>query len=332
MWFEQLTGFAESSPEQVYKNLSCDGSILKSKVNNKQYDIGSLKTPSLADLRDQVKNAIPRQGKTSIREVIANVQQLHQEAANAGALFQVASQFNLLEMVSPDITPEQGVNRYEYDLTQGPACAISAGAGTIYRNYFVEVNGRQGQTADNQIDCLADIGMALGNRDNCLWEMKNGYVLASKIGLMTINTHLESCSETDLDALRGLLRVGIQSDTEVTIAQSKHKVTQLYCSALPVAYSYDSPALWERFATLILEASYEAVICAGILNAIRTGNKTVYLTLLGGGAFGNDEAWIIHAIKRAVENYRQADLDLVMVSYPSSHRERLAAFYAHDLL
>ena len=30
-----------------------------------------------------------------------------------------------------------------------------------------------------KIDCLADIGEALGNFENRLWEMKNGYALVS---------------------------------------------------------------------------------------------------------------------------------------------------------
>ena len=37
-----------------------------------------------------------------------------------GALFQVASQFNLLEMVSPRVTPEDGVTRYQHDRTPDP--------------------------------------------------------------------------------------------------------------------------------------------------------------------------------------------------------------------
>jgi hypothetical protein len=52
---------------------------------------------------------------------------MHRSPENAGATFQVASQFNLLEMVSPDVMPEDGVTRYEYDRTRGPACAIAAG-------------------------------------------------------------------------------------------------------------------------------------------------------------------------------------------------------------
>ena len=58
--------------------------------------------------------------KIIIREIIDDVQKLHINESNNGALFQIASQFNLLEMASPNITPEQGINDYEHDRTQGP--------------------------------------------------------------------------------------------------------------------------------------------------------------------------------------------------------------------
>src|SRR4029450_2450506 len=134
-------------------------------------------------------------GHLSVREVVADVQALHADVANAGSLFQVASQFNLLEMVTPRVTPEHGVGIYENDHTQGPACAIAAGSGTIYRNYFAIVNGRTGQSVGNQIDCLADIGAALGNSVNRLWEMRNGYALASESGLLEISSQLRASSE-----------------------------------------------------------------------------------------------------------------------------------------
>src|SRR4029077_13447538 len=44
---------------------------------------------------------------------------------------------------------------------QGPACAMAAGAATIYRNYFAPVDGEIGQTRDRQIDALAGVGTAL---------------------------------------------------------------------------------------------------------------------------------------------------------------------------
>jgi hypothetical protein len=94
----------------------------------------------------------------------SDVQALHADVSNAGSLFQVASQFNLLEMVLPSTTPELGVGIYENDHTQGPACAIAAaGAGTISRNYFAAANGQLGQSEVNQIDCLADLGQVSGN-------------------------------------------------------------------------------------------------------------------------------------------------------------------------
>jgi len=318
MWFETLTGFREESIEQVHNNISIDGTTLISHVNGKKFICGVLEIPSLMELRRRVAAQRLRDGRISVREVIADVQQLHTDKSNAGALFQVASQFNLLEMPSSDVTPENGVSHYEYDLTQGPACAIAAGAGIVYRNYFVNVNGEIGQSADNQIDCLADIGQALGNTNHRLWVMKNGYALASEQGLFEINSKIAVLSESERDDLKRLLRIGIQWDTEVTLNNCKHTVTQAYCSALPIGYSQHSSELWAEFAQLILEASYEATICAGILNSIKSGNNSIYLTLVGGGVFGNDNNWIINAIAQALHAYKHIDLDVAIVSYGAS--------------
>jgi len=318
MWFEELTGFTEESPQQVRTNITVAGNALKSLVNEKALVFGELETPSLAELRERVRSSEYKVGQISVREVVANVQHLHTDESNAGSLFQVASQFNLLEMVSPGVTPEHGVGIYENDRTQGPACAIAAGAGTIYRNYFAMVNGRTGQSASNQIDCLVDIGGALGNSENRLWEMRNGYALATQSGLVEIGQRLRAAGEDELDKLRQLLRIGIQWNTQVTLNGCKHLVSQAYCSALPVAYSDHSSSFWEEFARLVLEAAYEATICTAILNSIRNGNNRAFLTLLGGGAFGNQIEWIIGGLRRALNLYRHADLAVAIVSYGSS--------------
>ncbi len=315
MWFEELTGFAEESPEQVRANLSVDGQVLKSHVNGKTLVCGELEIPSLADLRQRVQASGYETGTLTVREVVANVQHLHTNEANADALFQVASQFNLLEMTGPEVTPEEGIGIYEWDHTQGPACAIAAGAGTIYRNYFAPVHGHTGQSATNQIDCLADIGTALGNAENRLWDMRNGYALPSYDGLVEIGQRLRASSEPELDALRQLLRMGLQWHTQVTLDECTHTVSQAYCSALPVAYSECPPEDWEEFARLVLEASYEATLCTALMNASKTGNNRVFLTLLGGGAFGNETDWILDGLQRALDLYLKAALDVVIVSY-----------------
>jgi hypothetical protein len=255
---------------------------------------------------------------------------MHQTPENAGALFQVASQFNLLEMVSPTVTPEQGVTRYQGDPTQGPACAIAAGAATIYRNYFVPVGGIPGQTATRQLDGLADIGVALSGGLNLpideLWTMQNGYALATKAGLDAIGEYLGALTPDQMDFLRGKLRVGIHRDVEVTAAAGpeRPRVSQAFCSALPVAYSRITPNHWQPFATLVLEAAYEATMWATVLNAERGASNVVFLTLLGGGAFGNDAGWIHAAMRRALKIMQPFELDVRLVCYSSPSKELLA--------
>ncbi len=319
MWFERLTGFREVSPSQVRENLTVEDDRLTSLVNGRTFVCGRLETPSLGELRQRVARSEGHAGRVSVGEVVADVSDLHADEANAGSLFQVASQFNLLEMVGPGVTPEQGVAIYENDRTQGPTCAIAAGAGTLYRNYFVTVDGCPGQSADRQIDCLSDLGAALGNTGQRLWVMRNGYALASREGLIEISERLRAASDDEVDALRQLLRIGVQWDTEVTIADSGHRVTQAYCSALPVAYSEHPADLWEDFARLVLEAAYEATICAGILNWLRTGSTRVFLTRLGGGAFGNRTEWILDSIERALRLHAGSGLEVAMVSYGASN-------------
>lgn len=321
MWFETLTGFREQSPEQVRRHLSLQGEVLTSRVNGAVMTCGALETPSLGELRKRVGSSGDGITQLSVREVVADVQDLHADESLASSLFQVASQFNLLEMAGPGKTPEDGVGIYEYDRTQGPACAIAAGAGTIYRNYFADVNGQAGQTAKNQIDCLSDLGTALGNSSGDLWSMQNGYAMASRSGLSRISERLKASRESERDELRQLLRIGFQSNTQVTLRGCGHLVSQVYCSALPMAYCPHPENLWEGFARLILEATYEATICAAIVNARSAGTNQVFLTFVGGGAFGNPDTWITAAIQRALELYKKFPIDVALVSYGRSSEQ-----------
>ena len=319
MWFENLTGFAEENPDQVRANLTVEGSRLISLVNGAQYNCGKLEVPTLAELKAQAPSLESYNGQIHFSEVVGNVQHFHQDSTNQGALFQAASQFNLLEMVGPEVSPEEGIEIYEYDRTQGPACAIACGAGTIYRNYFVEVNGEIGQTFNNQIDCLDEIGKALGNEGNQLWQMKNGYALANAEGLQKIAHHLDNLSVEDYETIKDKLKIGLQWDSEATLSASKHRVSQAYCSALPVAYSHLDSNLWKSFAKLILLATYEATFYTGLINYEKTGNKNVFLTLVGGGAFGNDNDWIFEAIREAAIKFQHTPLEMKIVSYGSSN-------------
>lgn len=316
-WFARLTGFSERNPESVRQSISVDGEMLTSSVNRATYRYGRLEVPSLDELRRRTATGCRVKRGMSLTGVVGDARALHADPSNSGAAFQVASQFNLLEMVSPNVTPERGVGIYEHDGTQGPACAIACGAGTIFRNYFVDLDGQVGQSESKQIDCLFEIGEWLGNDHQRLWKMRNGYALPSASGLEEVVDKLRSTSPEDLDSFRGKLRIGVQWDTQVTLEGCDHTVTQVYCSALPVAYSGLPKPSWELFAKLILEATYEATFLVAIENAARTGNKTLYLTSVGGGAFGNDRRWIDSAILRACRIFRHCELDVKIVSFRS---------------
>ena len=141
-WFEKLFGFSERSYDETRKNLEVVGTTLRSRVNQRSYEIGELRTPSLRELRDEAASVVDDlRGRLRISNISGDVRSLHRRSAHRHALFQVASQFNLLEMVGPDVSPEDGVTRYVNDRTQGPA-ARSPRCGYLYRNYFCRLPAR----------------------------------------------------------------------------------------------------------------------------------------------------------------------------------------------
>jgi hypothetical protein len=147
--------------------------------------------------------------------------------------------------------------------------------------------------------------------------MRNGYALCTRTGLDSIAEHLRTIPQDEIDALRGKLRIGLHHDVEVTdtVSTPYARVSQAFCSALPVAYGSVPRPHWEPFASPILEAAYEATMWAAVLNARRGGSNIVLLTSLGGGAFGNEERWIETAMRRALHLVLGFDLDVRLVSY-----------------
>jgi hypothetical protein len=156
--------------------------------------------------------------------------------------------------------------------------------------------------------------------------MSKGDALASEAGLTKVSKALDAAEDT-LDSLRAKLRIGVQSETGVTLGNhadantDANIVTQAFCSAVPVAYSDHGSELWEPLARLVLEAAYEATLHLGVLNQEQTGSSRVFLTMLGGGAFGNPTEWITSAIARAVERFPNSGLDVRIVSYSGSSAE-----------
>lgn len=146
--------------------------------------------------------------------------------------------------------------------------------------------------------------------------MRNGYALATAQGLEAIARLLPRLPDADRNELQGELAIGVHSDVQVTdVTDKRVRVSQAFCSALPVGYSRLQPVLWEPFARLVLEAAYEATLLAAVEQAARGESNVVLLTRVGGGAFGNHQDWIDAAIQRALGLVEHADLDVRIVCY-----------------
>ena len=322
-WFEKLLGFKEEPYNKTKKKLAIRGKKLHSLVNDKSYEVGELELKSLKELREEsrlIKKENNIRKKNKLRLIEGNVKKFLRSGDNHQALFQVASQFNMLEMSDPSINPEDGVTRYRYDYTQGPACSIATGAATIYRNYFVPNNGIFGQTKEKQLNGLAKIEKKLTKelktQNSNLWKIENGYVLFSEEEISKINNYLE-LESANISKIKENILIGFHQGVEVTHSDNFDKilVSLALCSAIPVSYNSIKPISLKLFSCLILEGAYEATLLSGIINANKRGSNKIFLTLLGGGAFGNDEEWIISAIEKALYKVENFNLDIKIVSY-----------------
>lgn len=350
-WFSLLFGFSEASWAEVERWLAVvpseggSGHQLVSRVNGASYSVGTFSTPMLREMRSRVDEfSLP--GRLTVTNECGDVAAKHGE--NMYSTFQVASQFNCLEFAEPLVVPEDGVTGYSRDRTQGPACSIACGPATVYRNNFVqlmrvdEIEGgyisqqgcrtlevpHRGQTRGRMINNLVNVSKVLGNLHGSMFAVQGGYTQSDESRLAVLNATISKLqAEGSSDDVRAALRVGVHEDVQVTSSNWGQQllgegctVTQVFGSACAVSYSVGTKLeSWEQFAILILEASYEATLCAALLTAQRhpaePGARRVFLTSLGGGVFGNPMEWIVAAMRRACDRYKDYDLDVRVVTY-----------------
>lgn len=330
-WFETLFGFEEKNKSytEVQSSFEISEGRLHSRVNNREFAIGQFSLRTLEELRTEGKKLLllhkqksPTNQAVHLSHITTpDILEEHGKPENRHALFQVASQFNCLEFVSPSRTPEHGITCYDLDNTQGPACAIAAGAATVFRNYFAPVpflskslatsesssdiqpneQFQIGQTKALQIDTLDCLAAKLRNHEQKFWVMRNGYINSSTSKLERLNPYLDP-NHHDIDHLRKLIKVGFHQNVQVTsIDDSKQIVSQVLCSAVGISYTLVRASEWRLFALLILEAAYEATLWTGVINYFASKRITpTFLTFVGGGAFGNPPEWIAYSLARAV--------------------------------
>lgn len=367
-WFQKLFGTHETDSYLQNQRLfayDTSNDVLTSISNNRTFQVGKFEILTNNQLVSRIRDhdqgncgADISQKELRFENIVGDVRSLHKDPDNYGAVFQVASQFNCLEMVSPNVNPSDGITRYCFDATQGPACALSCPSGTVYRNYFI--NGI-GQGSD-QVDLLSEFSSIVENDKFNYYYMRNGYCLPHPSTMGTNISSIKQLSErlNSDPILRKKswesIGVGVHWNTEVSMeegslyesacvgrhrmkigncdADSKmstmpvQKVCQVYTSALPISYSRTKATDWEAFARVVLESAFDSTLAVAALlskgrapanEAGDTSSKServkVFLTCIGGGAFGNPRSWISDAISKALVTYQHAPLDVYLVHY-----------------
>jgi len=219
-------------------------------------------------------------------------------------VFQVASNFNLVEGGREKVTPDSSnfCTNYRWDRTQGPTAAISAAPAAIVRVYgaFYDPNTPSPswpQTKKKQVNILAPVSEH--------FPMKNGYVY-------WLGAQLPKFPKPGTKPYRDLLKktyIGYHKNIQVTtghrtpsyvegVNSPEQFIDQVFGAAVNLGEGTDSgkfnktvPDCLDR-CKFALEQSYE---CA-YAGSITEGRQHLVLTLIGGGAFNNDREQIYETI------------------------------------
>jgi hypothetical protein len=283
--------------------------------NGRTYGAGRFSTPSIAELR-RILAARPQPRTGTMRlfvlqgeHEVSDIGAL-QASAPPGTLFQVASQFNCLEAPGNRITR---VQEYPGDLTQGPRASVSAFPGTFLRHYRAPGPGGEYFVQDNDrcINLLQDLF------DPESVTVRSGYLTADDV--------------RDRDAaLRALeeryehLRVGVHEAVEVVYGydwsgpvplQFAPRISQVFTSTIALGGFSSRGAgvglepVWRG----LLRGAYEGTLLA----AMALKQRTVVLTMIGGGVFGNPREHIWAAIFDAMDRVQgllDGPLDVVVTT------------------
>ena len=324
------------------------------KINDKSFAVGDFSCLPLPALKEKTQKlrAYNNTSKLTYQYIHGDISDIiHKITENDIVVVQAASQFNLLEMPSPEITPAKGIANYIMDNTQGPRVALSSPAGTLFRNYAVWNGTSQINTQINTlIDVMKELGLTLsGNYDSNgdgsapakigQYSYVNGYLYINPFSIQPA-INLPSFQKTMDDKLR----VGIQWNTP-SIHNPNIKLCQVYSSGLPLGgylsltdrgYMIDGIdgviddmnidkfikvmkneyyPLIKPFAIALFASTFKCTLQAGVIHALRHGKEscTVYLTAVGGGVFGNPHEWIKEGLLIALEEFKNFSLNVKMV-------------------
>jgi hypothetical protein len=316
--FEHVTGMTEAAfnanqAANMNRVLRQRGGqrVIRNQATNREWVAGDFDTASVAQLRAAV-NAQPARAAGGTFSVVAgfnpmaltpaqragcDVTALQADPANAGAFFQVASNFNCLEGVAP-------LTAYTHARAQGELAAVSAFPGTILRYYGL-----------GQIDLLHNLPP--------IFRLAGAGPLRSLSFRGRSAAELEQAAQFDYRQVE----VGIHLSTEVTfgaVLGNQHEVcahqqiiSQIYTSALNIGLNpLDRNGSTEAIARNMLRASYEGTLLATALYGEQDDRRQqLFLTLMGCGVFNNRLEWVADVLEALRADIQALNLDVTLVVF-----------------
>lgn len=248
---------------------------------------------------------------------------------NSNAVFQVASNFNGIEAISEMVHPEieNFTERYYLDRTQGPAASISAGAAAIIRVHAPFYDSKLNpevwdQTRRQQLNFLSKLSSH--------FPQQNGYIAftgdepkfpkpySKEYYKMLLDVFM--CYHQECQVITGHKDNGGKL---YKVHNPDQKVDQVFSAAVNIcqgklAKTNANAPNSETKCRFVLESAYNGAY----LEAISNKRSKLFLTLIGGGSFGNRKEWILDAILSAHKKWAVKNLTtlekVVLVAFKNS--------------
>ena len=253
----------------------------------------SLTSTQLRDLEPQYSKLTGSNGKATFQSVQGvDAKMLALSAYAENAVQQAASQFNFLESTSPSYMP---LVKYAKDMTQGPQASIGALAALILRDYAVR-NKKLGEQP---------LFAGLPAEAYC-----GGYLILTT---MTGPERLRLFESINLNMgnLRILAQTSIPEFGSTPLTQVFTAAPSFQGEAMPVADSLDN-----AICVALVTAQYRAIAQLAVIQSIRTRKPVnLHLTLVGQGAFNNNEAVLRQALKAARESVEGFNVNVFIHGY-----------------
>jgi hypothetical protein len=290
-WFSKIVGFEENKwnyeletlPELITENMGSFETMTIKELKEKKYKKNKHKKLKVYF----------RKKKTDKNDFLFDTSVL-QFNSKKKTLFQIASNFNCIELASSFQNPFSGkyLTNLMTDITQGP----SACGGAVFGSFL-----RLSQHKIKEINLLEDTSL----------KPNNGKLYNNKNNIF----------DFDVDNIK----IGLHTDVRATFCRSEYifaynpkgpLIDQIYTSTCIFTNKNDKNY---SLASLLLQKAYEGTY----LSAIMRKSQKIVLTLIGGGAFENPLHLIVDVIMNIHNLYSEFLIDDCEIILPIYEPNRI---------